>query len=285
MTRPVLYTVNGTGVADPFGPGFAADIGRAISDRWTDVWAQFWGGPGNIFTWQPIGYPAAMFPMRPSIDAGKAELSRLISLQPAGTPIALAGYSQGAIVTGELWRDEILNPAGRHHHRLADVIGIMQFGDPIRCPGIAHGNTIAGLPQPGKLDDEVTGGIAGKNCLTPEQTPDFLLSCALDGDLYAAAPVGADPWTTPAEVGKIETAIYDLVLSLGVTSVLEIAEIIADAFNHPITTCIAMVQAIINGLTFAAAGTNAPHWHYDPFIPPIVDWLTTRVHTHQLAAA
>jgi hypothetical protein len=36
---------------------------------------------------------------------------------------------------------------------------------------------------------------------------------------------------------------------------------------------IALVHAIFNGLTFAAAGTSAPHWQYGPFVPAMVDWI------------
>lgn len=274
--RPLLISVNGTGVPDPFGPGFSADLGRAVTDPWNNVWAQFWGGPGNIIDWQPIGYPAAMFPMRPSIDTGRGEVCRQIGLRPRGTPLIFTGYSQGAIITGEVWQKDILNPAGRFHDRLNDVIGIIQFGDPLRCPGIAHGNEVAGLPLPKMLNGQVTGGIAGKNCLTPAQTPDFLLSCALDGDLYAAAPVGIDPWLHPADVGLLETMVYNLVIELGINSVAEIAARVADFFKRPVEVVVAAVQAIINGLTFAVQGTDAPHWHYEPFMPAMADWVRDR---------
>lgn len=39
----------------------------------------------------------------------------------------------------------------------------------------------------------VTGGIAEPADLKPDQTPAFLYSFALDGDLYASAPVGEEP--------------------------------------------------------------------------------------------
>ncbi|WP_409428365.1 hypothetical protein [Mycobacterium sp. SMC-11] len=274
--RPLLITGNGTGVPDPFGPGFSTDVARILTDPWNNVWAQFWGGAGNIIDWQPIGYPAAMFPMRPSIDAGRAEVCRQIGLRPRGTPLFLSGYSQFAIVVGEVWVFDFLAPNGRFHDRIGDVLGIIQFGDPLRCPGIANGNLVAELPVPKRLNGQVTGGIAGKNCLTPDQTPDFLLSCALDGDLYAAAPVGADPWSHPADVGLLETMVYNLVLELGVNSVAEIAGIVADFFERPLEMVIATVQAIINGLTFAVQGPAAAHWRYEPFVQPIADWMINR---------
>ena len=45
-----------------------------------------------------------------------------------------------------------------------------------------------------------------------------------------------------------------------------VVEVAAD-----LLTPVATVEAIINGLTFVAAGANAPHWHYGPFVPTVVD--------------
>lgn len=286
MSKPLLITVNGTGVPDPFGPGFAADLGRAVNDPWNDIYAEFIGQQvANIFNWQPIGYPAAVFPMNPSVQAGRAEVNLQITRHeqdgscPPGTPLFLAGYSQGAIVTGEVWRKDILAPNGVHHNRVDDVLkrgGIINFGDPLRSPGIAHGNEVAGLPVPGQLDGQTSGGIAGPDDLTADQTPDCLLSCALLGDLFAAAPVGDTPWKSEPEVGKIETRIYGMVLNGSVGSFIKNAEIIVEEYGAPLTTSIALVHAIFNGISFAAKGTNAPHWQYGPFLPPMVGWLLNR---------
>lgn len=284
---PMLLTVQGTGVADPFGPGFAGDVGRGtLTNPWQIVADKLDGiaTPPPKWYWQPVGYPAGVFPMTPSVEDGKAEVSRLITLHeqdgicPVGTPLAFSGYSQGAIVTGQFWRDYILNPAGLHHNRLNDVVGIIQFGDPLRCPGIAHGNEVAGFPVPKNLDGEVTGGIAGPGCLTAAQTPAFLLSCALDGDLYGAAPVGSDPWNNEPLVGQVETRIYEFIESGSLMDgIFSIAKGIAQEFEHPLSNTIALVHAIFNGLKFAAAGTAAPHWMYQDFVPPMVDWLQAQV--------
>lgn len=284
---PVLLTVNGTGVADPFGPGFAADLGRYLSDPWNDIAAQFVGSTaGNVVRWQPVGYPAAMFPMKPSIEAGRTEVNRLISLEPPGTPLILAGYSQGAIVTGEVWRDDILKPTGRHHNRLGDVAAIIAFGDPLRCPGVANGNDIAGKPAPRLNSMQVSGGIAGPGCLRPAETPDFVASCALDGDLYAAAPVGENPWTAQPLVGQIETEIYNFVLTADIARGLTIiAQRLAQTYAQPLVSIIAHIQAIVDGLTFAAAGLNAPHWRYGDFVAPIGEWVRRIVTAHQTLRA
>lgn len=279
MPRPLFVSVNGTGVPDPFGPGFSADIGRALANPWNYLVGEFWGSPAerlyNVFDWQPIGYPAAVTPMGPSVLKGRAEVNLQISRRPLGTPLFLSGYSQGAIVTGQVWAYDILDPKGLHHDRLKDVHGIIQFGDPLRCPGIAHGNEVAGFPAPTNRDGQMTGGIAGPADLTAAQTPDFLLSCALDGDLYAACPVGSNPWgksifggSKESDVGRVETNIYNIIQK---TSVMNIFSIAKDIFAP-----IGSVQAIVNGLTFASAGMNAPHWQYAPFVPPMVGWLLER---------
>lgn len=272
MTQPLLLTVNGTGVPDPFGPGFSGDIGRAFQiNPWQIVADKLDGlvtAAPPLF-WQPIGYPAAVSPMAPSVAAGRAEVNRQIAMRPVGTPLFLSGYSQGAIVTGQVWALDILSPSGVHHDRLGDVRGIINFGDPLRCPGIAHGNEVAGLPLPKKLDGQVTGGIAGPADLTAAQTPDFYLSCALDGDLYAAAPVGTNPWTSKSHVGKVETNIYDIVQQPTFLDIISIAK----DLGMPIGT----VEGIYNALLFFGQGTNAAHWQYGPFVQPMVDWILSRI--------
>src|SRR5699024_11986295 len=157
------------------------------------------------------------------------------------------------------------------------VLGIINFGDPMRCPGIANGNKVAGLPMPKKLDGHTTGGIAGSGCLTADETPDFLLSCALDGDLYAAAPVGDDPWHKKTEVGADEQLIYDIVQEFDGDDIMAIVERVAGLIARPIAWIVGLVQAIVNGLTFAVAGPAAPHWCYGPFVPHMVEWVREQV--------
>lgn len=270
--KPVIYTVNGTACGAWDAPGFSSDVGRAFAfNPWDGIAAGLNGLRCSKppVRWQGVSYPGATYPMGPSVDQGVAETVRLVNLTEPGTPIILSGYSQGAMVTGHAWRDELLSPAGRLHERLGDVIGIINFGDPLRSPGIANGNKVAGMPQPTKEDGQVTGGIGGPDDLKPDETPDFLLSNALDGDLYAACPVGLHPWDTETSVGRIETDIYQVVQQATFINVVEVAE--------ALFTPVAMVEAIINGITFAAAGMNAPHWQYGPFVPAMVDWLLERV--------
>ena len=265
--RHTLITGNGTGVPDGFGPGFSADVGRGVDD--------------NIWYWQPCGYPAAVTPMGPSVAAGVTEVLRQIDLHPRNDlytgKFVLSGYSQGAIVTGHVWRDHLLS--GDHNNRLSDCLAVVNFGDPLRCPGIANGNTMAGMPMPKQLDGQTVGGIAGPDDLTAAQTPGNFLSFALDGDLYASAPVGDNPWTAEAAAGADETLIYNLIQSFSFSTILGFAEYAIQFLNKPLAQVIPLIEAIINGLTFAAAGPNAPHWQYQAAAAAAVGYL------NQLGAA
>lgn len=276
--RPIFIWSNGTAVPDPWGPGFSADIARSLTNPWNDVYAQFWGSEfANVFEPRGVWYPAATFPMEPSINALREGVNSQIASVPKGTPIALSGYSQSAIAIGEVWAYDILDPNGIHHDRLDDVLGVVNFGEPIRCPGVANGNLVAGLPVTPPEDGFTSGGIAGPRDLRPEQTPDHYLSCALDGDLYAACPVGDDPWGNEALVGQIETAIYDFVLSGDLLEGIEvIIKRISQMFLAPVDFVWAHFQAIVNGISFAAAGPSAAHWQYGPFVPSLTDWLLAR---------
>jgi len=304
MGRPMYCSVNGTGIPDPFGPGFAADIGRMLTNPWNNISTQFYGDAahrayGLDIIWQPIGYPAAVFPMNPSVEAGVGEISRQVTLHEQngtnvpGDSLTIGGYSQGALVTDVFWRDLVLNPAGPHHNRLEDITvrgGIINFGDPMHCPGISNGNIVAGIPVAKTLDGVIPGGIAGPTCLTPEQTPDCLLSINLDGDLYGSAPVGPPagtlvtdggaPWVNEPLVGQIETRIYNFIESSSlVEGIMAVAEGVAQEFEYPLSNTIALCHAIFNGMTFALAGTNAPHWQYGPYVPALYGWLVNRVST------
>jgi hypothetical protein len=256
-----LLTVNGTGVPHPFGPGYPADLGRAMEQI-----------DEGMYDWQPIGYPAAVFPMRDSVEIGRQEVIRQIQRRPPGTKLVLCGYSQGALVVDEVWVSDLLSPAGVLHDRLADVAAIITYGDPRRCPGLARGNAYAGMPTPKRLNGHVTGGIAGPNCLTPEQTPAFFLSFANWGDLYASAPVGDTPWTKETQVGHNQTIIYEAVLDFTGEDLLALAQEVNEIVTMPLVNVIPLVQAIWNGLTFAVQGMKAPHWNYT--IVPAVRYLT-----------
>jgi hypothetical protein len=212
----------------------------------------------GLWLWEGIGYPAAgpPSPMWPSVQLGRSALVTRVMRYPIGTKSVFSGYSQGAMVVDQVWTEDCLNPAGVLHDRYlnGDIVRIYNYGDPFRCPGVANGNLLAGQPLPVTLDGAVTGGIGGALDLTAAQTPSFLKSFANNGDIYACCPVGSDPWTKEAEAGLVGTSIFKVIMQ---ATFLDVISVAADLFVP-----IGMVEEIINGIVFLAAGTNAPHWQY-----------------------
>lgn len=160
-----LFTVHGTGQPDPLGPGLPADTARAVLDK---------------YTWQPVGnYPAAAFPMWPSITAGVAELRAQITGKPG--EINLAGYSQGAVVVGQVLKHDIMNPQGVLHHRLPDVRKVIFWGNPMRQAGIQADDhwihEIAPADSHGILTEDLLTGM--------ESAPFEVRDYAHKGDMYA----------------------------------------------------------------------------------------------------
>ena len=234
-----LYNACGTG--GRWDADFTADVAREVN--------------GKGYYWQGVSYPAATFPMGPSAKQGVEEMVRLISQNPGS--FAIMGYSQGAIVTCKLWRDEILNPNGRLHDRLNDIFAHVTFGNPMRCPGIANGNALANLPFPANEFGYLTGGIAGPDDLTPWQTPYWHIDFAKNGDLYATCPTGPDPWSNEAPPGEMETGVYKMVQGelMGDESILQqVGEILTNPFGEMVP----LILAIADSLQFVGdMGTHA----------------------------
>ena len=145
-TRPVLFTVCGTGV--PWWVGPDADTARAVEDKWR---------------WQPIGYPAQPFPMSPSINAGKAELRAQLNRDEPGFQLrkqverngaGLAGYSQGAVVTSETWEFDIKPDNGALNWVKDHMLKAVTWGNPAREQGHAYPDPGAPMAAPN------TAGVA-----------------------------------------------------------------------------------------------------------------------------
>lgn len=242
-----LFTVHGTGMADPLGPGYPADVARAVLDVWD---------------WQPIGnYPAAAFPMGPSVEQGRAELKAQIRNHPG--KIGLSGYSQGAMVTSLCWKHDILNPKGDLHDRLPDVIAAVNFGNPCREAHVANGNKTSGVPIPegrGIADDLL------------ENTPAWWYDYAHGGnstfgkDIYTDAP--------DDDTGENMTAIFRVVQNAsGFIGPNSIVEQIGEWLTNPMVEIPAVFRAIYFGGAFVAARpfATAPHCNYD--LQPAIDYL------------
>ena len=238
-TRPVLFTVCGTGV--PWWVGPDADAARAVQDRWL---------------WQPVGYRAAPFPMNQSAQEGRNELARLfdvhrIRIEKYGC--ALMGYSQGAIVTSECWTHDLLPDSGRLRWARSSVLKAVTFGNPMRQQGRVWADPGA-APAPSS-----SHGIADR-LLT--DTPQWWRDYAHAGDLYT---------DVQGQSGENKTAIYKIVMGArvfqGPDSIL--AQIL-ELTQAPVSEAVAMFQAIIDAGMFFVRKTG-PHINYDP--RPAIDYL------------
>jgi len=290
MTTPVLISVNGTGDPNPLDTiGFSGMLGSMIGavNPWEIVADQIAGTqpPTPPWQWQPIGYPAAVMPMKPSFMNAVSQVAAALGADPAGLdwydgpvyqapvyasgPFALSGYSQGSCATNYVWQQLIYPQDGLLHNRIDDCLSVVNFGDVFRCPGVANGCVYQGIPVPPDLDGDATGGIGGPLDLTVDETnylnilgKPVVMSWCLPGDLYGSAPVGTNPWTAEAAAGFVGTSIMNFIFNESFTSFVEIAE----DLGHPI----GMVEEIYNGLVFAIGsveiGANgyptAAHWQY-----------------------
>lgn len=229
--KPWLFTVHGTGQPDPLGPGLPADTARAVLD---------------LYQWQPIGnYPATAFPMWPSILQGVSEL--IAQINGKAGKFALAGYSQGAVVVGQVLKHHIMDPKGSLHHRLPDLTKVVFWGNPMRQPGIqAFDEWIHPIAPPD------TGGIL-EDRLEGLDTATFQVrDYAHEQDMYASCPFD--------DMGEDERAIAKIIMWNNVLGGSDsiLAQII-ELVQRPIPETIAMFRAIVDAggfFTSTAHGYN-----------------------------
>jgi len=248
-TRPVLFTVCGTGV--PWWVGPDADTARAVEDKWR---------------WQPIGYPAQPFPMSPSINAGKAELRAQLNRDEPGFQLrkqverngaGLAGYSQGAVVTSETWEFDIKPDNGALNWVKDHMLKAVTWGNPSREQG--HGYPDPGAPM-------AAPNTAGVAYITDRlhDTPPWWRDYAHAGDLYATGG------TTDA-AGQDKTAIWRIVRGekffIGPDTLLEQ---FLEVAQQPLAGAMGAFKAMLDAGMFFAAGTG-PHVNYH--IGPAIDYL------------
>jgi hypothetical protein len=242
-----LFTVQGTGVDMWTGP--PADLARAVEADWE---------------WQPIGnYPASPFPMWASIWQGITELRfqlrRHADLNPTGR-IALAGFSQGAIVTSWVYKWDIALPGGILHDLLPRIAAGVTWGNPMAEQGKFHGNRYAGIPIP-------EGRGINRDRL--ENTPGWWL----DFGHGRNSPQGQDIYCdTPLDPsGDMMTVICDIVMQQeqgrGFMGLVDQAgKLLAD----PEGRVPYLIDAVMQAGMFFIGGTG-PHLSYD--IRPAIDYL------------
>lgn len=247
----------------PPGGGFSSDMAYALMQQADGMWAQ-------VF----IGYPAVVTPMWPSVQIGRTNLLAAIKgaadayFAMHGTYVGfwfiISGYSQGAMVTDQVYVLDILAEGGVLHYLLPCLVRMYNYGDIFRTPGIAHGNALSGLSESIKQDGVETGGIGGSLDLTVAQTntpsafdgKPIVCSNANFGDIYTCCPVGLNPWTAEAGPGKTGTTFFKIIMQATLLDIVEVALIIEEPVGD--------IEEMINALKFAAEGTNAPHWQYWP---------------------
>lgn len=240
-TRPMLFTVCGTGV--PWWVGPDADVARAVEGRWK---------------WQPVGYPAQPFPMNPSVQAGRLELIRLFDLHRLRIEkygAGLIGFSQGAIVICETWLDDIAAETGRLRWAQDRILKAATFGSPMRQAGKVF------LDSGGAPASPTSHGIADRLMV---DTPRFWKDFAHKGDLYSEVE---------GDAGEFKTAIYKIVMGArimqGPDSIL--AQVL-ELTQAPATEAIAAMQAVLQAGMFFVKGTG-PHLNYD--VRPAIAHLST----------
>jgi hypothetical protein len=238
-TRPMLFTLCGTGVPWWIGPD--ADVARAVEGRWK---------------WQPVGYPAQPFPMNPSVQAGRLELIRLFELHRNRIEkygAGLIGFSQGAVVICETWLDDIAAENGRLRWAKSSMLKAATFGNPMRQAGKVWPDNGAAPASP------TSRGIADRLMV---DTPTWWKDFAHKGDIYTEVE---------GDAGEFKTAIYKVIMGArimqGPDSIL--AQVL-ELTQAPATEAIAAMQAILKAGMFFVRGTG-PHLNYDT--RPAIDHL------------
>lgn len=263
-----LLTINGTSSFPTDPNNYPSMVALALTPSpWQAVADKIDGiATSPLINWLPLNYPMATYPMGASVATGITNAIAVLNANPG--PFAVAAYSQGSIVWSTLWRDHILSPTGDLHDRLDDVVAAVNWGNPMRAPGVSNGNAYAGWAMPAEQYGVQTGGIAGTNDLTVAQTPSWWLDFVNPNDLYTDCPVGT-------QAGTDEMLIYNIVMSMAAPSVGAVIALLESAvvqLSSPIAELIGVIEAIVNGLTFVAAGPSAGHYTYS--VDPAIAYLT-----------
>lgn len=252
-----------------------------ILDDGTGFWSGFSSGlvggvcnqADGLFSSTLIPYSAATVPMWPSVQQGRAAVIADLQAYAAqyqaqhgsydGMCIVGTGYSQGSMVWDQVWVLDILPLTGVLHDLLPYVYRIYQFGHVFRCPGIAHGNALAGLSESITQDGVETGGIGLAMDLTAEQTnypaPDAMpvvYSCANKGDIYTCCSTGTDPWKNPAPEGKVGKIFEAIIMQPSLSSIISTAKVLGEPLSA--------IMEMFHAMKFFAEGPNAPHYAYGP---------------------
>jgi hypothetical protein len=254
--------------------GFASGVAGGACNAQDGLWATPTfplNAPGpNVCG---AGYPAITTPMWPSVQTGRANIGivagayAMLYYKAHGTYDGLVllfpAWSQGVMALLQWFFLDVVPEGAPYHYLLPYIYRLYLFGDPFRSPGIAHGNDLAGMPMPPKLDGQVTGGIGGPLDYTVAQAnmlaPDgkfLILSFVNPNDLYADSPCGLTPWISLPSVGSVEYMFFQIIMQPNFEDIISLAKLLGKPIGD--------VEALVNTGEFFGAGNNAGHYQYYP---------------------
>ena len=249
-------------------------------------------------TWQStrISYPASMVDMGPSIDYGADQTIALINALPANSPFALGGYSQGACVMSQVYK-QIKDPAGSLYARRNDFIGGVMFGNPMRQVDFRGeiGGTWSGYWEDTSKTATTGGGGAfpatGKYARLTGSDATKWIEFAAPDDIFTASGSNAQGtnWTAGTDL-LLTKSFIDLIgiwLTESLWQALGVAQPVLAAVQSAFGLA-GLLNHFIDAATLTFDIGGAGHTTY-PFLPPpsnagVIPTTTVPV-TKQVAAA
>ena len=229
-----LFTLSAT--AQPWWFMYQADVARTVNNYWN---------------WHPVEYPA-FFPAKWSVETGVANLTAAIRATPG--KFALCGYSQGTIVSSEVY-DQLRY--GNLQDRRDDLIAAAMFGNPRR----EGGHTFPGGIEPGGQ---------GMDPLRLENTEELWWEFAngweipgsLGEDIFATTPI--------SEVGTNLSAVYQFFFSEWDGTEYNLVGRVIDFLEDPIDG----IADIVASLLFTIQTLGIGHAWYQYSMPKTGSSLT-----------
>lgn len=239
---PIFFTIEGHASDMNFGP--VADTASQLESE-------------GLCHHQPIGYLDNDIPF--NNGSGVQEMARQLSMTrleigwpfPPGTPWIWGHYSQGGIV-GYDTHAAYLAPGRPLEYRENDRLGTLAYGDPCRATDSIAPWAIGQISKTGThgLDPLKRYGLPG----CPAQ-PDNFMDDYREGDIFAE--------NDDSLAGQMKAAVYQAVARGNILSgQFALATELANTFKQPLSSVIAIFEAIISGISFL--GQN-PNPHYSPY--------------------
>lgn len=259
MAKPVLFYCHGTaytfgldfervqGLLAPIGATFAVaglngltktTNGSVPRDPFPDLVNK------DLYEVVRVIYPAAQLAMGVSINIGATAVINQINALPAGTPLILAGYSQGAAVMSTVLTEL---QTGSLTSRYSQLLGGVMFGNPRRK--VNYRGPIGGTYS-GAWD--VPGSTTGGHGSFPTTGSFARLTSPPDSWVEFAAP--ADIFTSVGDSG--------IGLNWTAANALFLEQTLTTAINYWFNVA---SGAIFNGIQAAFAIGPLPNFLVDPF--------------------